>query len=1166
MEFGILGPLEVVADDRVLDLGGGRRRAVLAALLLHANETVSVDRIIDAVWGASPPRTANKAVQGHVFALRKTLGAGRINTNRAGYTLEVRSGELDADRFRQLLGDARRSRAAGDAAQAGRTLRQALGLWRGRPLADLAYADFAQAEVGHLEELRVAALEERIDADLALGAHADLVGELEVLVREHPLRERLRGQLMLALYRCGRQAEALEAYQAARRTLVDELGIEPRRALQDLERAILRQDPSLDPPAAATEAAAEAGWQATGVFVGRERELAELEGALDDALAGSGRLVLLAGEPGIGKTRLAEELMARARGHRAQVLVGRCWEAGGAPAYWPWVQSLRAYIRETEPATLRAQLGAGGPDLAQLLPELRELFPDLPEPPVIETEGARFRLFDAAAAFIKSIAATRPLVVVLDDLHAADAPSLLLLQFLARELSGSHLLVVGAYRDVDPTVRDPLATTLAEVAREPATHLIPLLGLSEQDVGEYVERTAGLTPAPKLAEAIHGETEGNPLFIGEVVRLLDAEGRLGEADVHLRIPPSVRGVIGQRVRRLSEPCRSLLVLASVLGREFALDALAQLSELPEDELLEALDEALAQRVVGEVPSSPGRLRFGHALIRDTLYDALSMARRVQLHRRAGEALESLYADDLEPHLSELAYHFFETAHAGGAGRTTEYALRAGNRAVGLLAYEEAVRHYEMALTFVADPADRCELLLMLGNAQGRAGDNLASKLAYRRAAELAEELGLSAQLARAALEYGGRLLWDVSRDDEYLVPLLEHALDALGAGDSTLRAKLLARLAGGPLRDARFPRERRASLSREALEMARRLGDPTTLAYALAGYISANHSPDHTARQVELATELVQVALEVGDLERAVEAYDHRGEALHELGEMSRAKTDADAMARLAGELRQPSQKFFAAVFQAQLALVEGRLIEADRLIHEALELGRLAQPWDAVTSHGMQLYILRRFQGRLDELEPFFESERDAVQHRTYPVFDCILARFYDELGREADARIAFERLAKDDFAALPFDEEWLVGMSLLAETARSLGDVRRARLLYGKLLPYADRVAVGYPEIGVGSVARYLGILAATLSEWEDAERHFQQAVEMNERIGARPWLAQTHEDYARLCLERAAPRDRAHAQRLLAAALATYRELGMGSYAANAGALAQEASASR
>jgi Bacterial transcriptional activator domain/AAA ATPase domain len=386
-------------------------------------------------------------------------------------------------------------------------LREALAVWRGPPLADLAYEPFAQAEIGRLEELRLAALEQRIDADLASGRHAEVVGELEALAAEHPLRERVHGQVMLCLYRCGRQAEALAAYQSARRALVDQLGIEPGRELRDLHRSILQQDQGLDLAAAPT---ARVEIQPGG-FVGREVELAALVGGLDDACAGSGRLFMLAGEPGIGKSRLAEELAEHARGRGAKVLIGRCWEAGGAPVYWPWVQALRAHVRETDDDALRAQLSAGAAELAQIVPELRQRVPDLARPSPVEWEGGRVRLFDAAAELLRAAARQRPIVLMLDDLHAADEPSLLLLRFVARELGTIGVLVIGAYRDVAPAPENPLSEALAELSRESIMRRVSLGGLSEPEVAQYLELTASAASSPVLAATLYEKTEGNPL-------------------------------------------------------------------------------------------------------------------------------------------------------------------------------------------------------------------------------------------------------------------------------------------------------------------------------------------------------------------------------------------------------------------------------------------------------------------------------------------------------------------------------------------------------------------------------------------------------------------------------------------------------------------------------
>jgi tetratricopeptide (TPR) repeat protein len=586
-----------------------------------------------------------------------------------------------------------------------------------------------------------------------------------------------------------------------------------------------------------------------------------------------------------------------------------------------------------------------------------------------------------------------------------------------------------------------------------------------------------------------------------------------------------------------------------MGREFGLDALARASGLSRDELLEVLDEAMGERVVGDVPGSPGRLRFGHALIRDTLYDELTPARRLQLHKATGEALEAVYSADPEPHLAELAQQFFAAAPAGVADKALEYARRAGDRAVSQLAYEEAVRLFEMAMTLVEDPVVRCELLLALGDAQARAGDTPASKEAFREAAELAEGRALTGHLVRAALGYGGRLIWEVSRDDDYLVPLLERALAALGEADSTQRVRLLARLAGGPLRDATAAPEKRRSVAEEALEMARRIGDPSTLAYALSGYTGANHSPDYVPKQAAIATELIQVANEAGDLERAAEGHEHRVLALIELGEMEQARADFAAMAKLAGELRQPTYEWLVAVYRALMALLEGRLAEAEVLIADARALGRRAQGWNAVVTYRLQLFVLRREQGRLGEIEVLLRLSAD--EYPTYPIWRCALAQMGTELGHVDEAREMLDLLAEDGFAQVPFDEEWLVSMGLLAETAIALGDGERVSVLYSLLLPYGDRVAISYPEISTGAVARYLGLLAAAEEKWDDAERHFEHALQMNGRIGARSWLAHTESDYARMLLARGGSGDAERARVLAANAQSACRELGIQTY---------------
>lgn len=1132
MEFRILGPLEVADGERLRPLGGAKQRALLAILALNANRVVSVDRILDALWGEHQPASGPKAIHVYVSQLRKLLAEDRVITQPPGYLLRVADDELDEARFRAL-----RARAAtASAGEASKLLREALGLWRGTPLADVAYEQFAQAEIARLEELRLNTVEQWVEVEIGLGRHLDLVGELEGLVAAHPLRERLRRQLMIVLYRAGRQADALEVYQEARRALTEGLGIEPSRELRELEGAILRQDPSLE-----LAAAADAPQARKTEFVGRESELRELLAGLDDAVAGRGRLYLLVGEPGIGKSRLGEELIRVARARGVNVLVGRCWEAGGAPAYWPWVQALRPYVRDADPDELRAQLGAGAVDVGQIVPDLRERLADLPEAEGLDAEGARFRLFDATAQFLRNASRARPLLLVLDDLHAADAPSLLLLQFLARELADSRLLVLGALRDVDPIPGELLKQTLAELAREPVTRRVSLTGLSEGAVAEYVELAAAGLSSPQLLEALYEETEGNPLFVTETVRLLALEGVIA-------IPQSLRDVIGRRLSHLSEECARVLDLAAVLGREFGQSELTKMSGRSEAALLETLDEAMGARLVTDVPGGPGRLRFAHVLIRDVLYDGLTTARRVLLHRHAVDALEALYGDEPGSHLAELAHHSTAASEFDKAWR---YARRAADWTFEVLAYEEAARLYELSLEALdlssrGEEPERVELLLSLGDSYARAGDRSASKRAFLAAAELAKHSRLARELAHAAAGYGGRIVWARAGGDERLVPLLEEGLAVLGDDDVELRSRLLTRLAGA-LRDEPS-RERRDALSREALELARRSGSPAVLAYALDGRMSAIIAPDTHAEVLELATEMGAVAKQIDDPERVVHSHVHQVFAYIALGEMDEVERALSAAEPIAARLGQPVQRWLVASARADVALALGRVREAEELVPTAYAFGKLAQPEMADPVYHVQRIRLCDFRDGLDETEA---GAREIVER--YParvVFRCVLAQLLAKLGRNDEAREIVDDLASDDFTVLPFDQEWFFGMSLLADTAIAVGDADHAAALYRLLRPWSAFNSSDLPEGFRGAIARDLARLAVLLNRADEAKTHFEDALALNTKARALPWLAHTEAGYATLLRAYGDERNRADA--LAAAALATYDALGVQAHA--------------
>jgi tetratricopeptide (TPR) repeat protein len=901
---------------------------------------------------------------------------------------------------------------------------------------------------------------------------------------------------------------------------------------------------------------------APAALVGRDGELGELLAGLDGVAAGSGRLFLLAGDPGIGKSRLAHEAAARARDRGFKVVWGRCWEAGGAPAYWPWVQSLRACVRGAGNEELRSLLGAGAPFVAQIVAEVTEILPDVRPPPPAGAEGARFRLFDAVATFLRNAGAVQPLMLVLDDLHAADAPSVLLLRFVARELEDARVLVLGAYRDVELDRDNPLAVALAELSREPVARHIPLPGLTEGAVARLVQEITGVIPREGVVAAVHRCTEGNPLFVGEAVRLLAAEGRLERAGdpagLRLAIPAGIREVIGRRVARLPGQCGQVLGLASVFGREFSLPALGQLSKFSAGELLDILDESITTGMVAAVPGAPGRLRFTHGLIRDTLYDRFPAGERLRLHQRAGEALEALYAQDLGPHLAELAHHFFEAAAGGEAGKAVGYAERAGQRAMGLLAYEEAARLFRMALAALGpgqSPEEdriRCRLLLALGDALTRMGERQAAREELRLAASLARQYGMAEELGQAALAYAGRFTFERGASDRHMITLLEDAramlADKQDAGP--VRARVLAHLAVA-LRDQpdRGPRE---ALSREAVALARASGDLPTLGYTLSCRLNALMGPGDPQGRLAIAEELRSVAraMHAPALEEGAE--HHRAMVLLETGRIGDYREALDAVERLAAALRQPAGRFMATVVKASLALLEGRFADAEALVESALRSGASSVPWDAVIFSRVQLFALRSEDGRLAELEPAIR--RSAEEFPTRPLFRCLLARLLAELGDEDGARSVFEELAADRFAVIPVNNDLLLSLAHLAEVAWFLHDAGRAPVLHGLLLPYRGLV-VDTLETSAGAVDRYLGLTAMTSGDLPAAERYLDAALQLNARIGARPWTARTQADLARLLVARGRPGDRERAAGLLAAALGTARRLGMTAFAERA-----------
>jgi DNA-binding winged helix-turn-helix (wHTH) protein/tetratricopeptide (TPR) repeat protein len=893
-------------------------------------------------------------------------------------------------------------------------------------------------------------------------------------------------------------------------------------------------------------------------FVGREQAMAELRAGLDDAFAGRGRIVFLVGEPGIGKTRTAEELGTVARQRGARVHGGRCYEDDGSPAFWPWVQILRGCIRDADPRQLASELGPAAADIVELVPEVRQSVPNLPAPPTLPPEQARFRLFDAVATFLRVVARSRPLVLVLDDLHWADKPSLLLLQFLAREIRDAHLLLVGTYRDVELRRHHPLAQVLGDLAREPLCRRILLRGLGETDVERYIAAIVGSAPPGAMVAEVHRMTEGNPFFVGEIVRLLLTEGRLAQVtSLSGTLPQGVREAIGRRLNALSEECNRVLTLAAVIGREFDLNVLERVAELGRERLLELLDEAVGARILAEPTGAAGRYSFSHTLIRETLYEELTMPLRVRWHRRVGETLEDIHRTNLDPRLPELAHHFFQAAPGGDAERAIRYATRAAERALQLLAYEEAAAHYERALQALdlnpGDEAERCRLLLALGDAQSGSGEREKARGTFERAATIARRLGRPDDFARAALGFGGRGEMGMPRDD-VLVGLLDEALRMLGETASALRVRILARLVGtAPYSDSL---ETRRALSQQALEQAQQIGDRDTLLVALAARAWALLGPDHLEERLAVATELLRIADDGGDKTMVLFGHEFRMGVFLVLGDMAAADREIAATARLAEEIRQPVYTWFTTWWRGSRALCDGRFDEAERLRQEALAIGqRIQHPGAMAIAQGQAIWLANERGGAEEVFEAGFQFLLDY-----YPPAGIALrageAAFRAEAGDIDEARRCFEAIAAHDFADIPRDEHWLVTLTTLALACAPLRDTRRAQILYEQLRPFAQRNVVhDLLRAYTGSVSLHLALLAEVMGRLDAATRHFEDALAMNTRIGGRPFLARTQYEYARMLVDRGRASDRRRAAALLDQALACAEELGMAEARRNA-----------
>jgi class 3 adenylate cyclase/tetratricopeptide (TPR) repeat protein len=895
----------------------------------------------------------------------------------------------------------------------------------------------------------------------------------------------------------------------------------------------------------------------TLAFIGRAAEREVLQGAWKRAEQGDLRVVLLGGEPGIGKTRLATEAALEAHRHGALVLLGRCDEDLAVP-YQPFVEALRHLVTACPDDVLAEALGDRGGELARLLPDLTRRVPGLAAPQSADPDTERYLLFSAVAALFASVSQWRPVLFLLDDLHWATKPTLLLLKHLVRSGEPMALLMVGTYRDSDIGRGHPLTDVLAELRRDSSVERLGLRGLSDREAVNMMEVLAGHDlegPELALAHAVHAEADGSPLFMRELLRHFSELGELrlegdrwtfrGEIAA---IPDSVREVIGHRLSRLPEPVDQLLGLAAVIGPEFDVAVLSPLAGLDRPVVLDALAAARQAALVREVEGAPGRFSFAHALIRHTIYDDLGPARQVDVHRRVAQTLESLGSGDT--YLSELARHWVAAVppaqvDPADVAKAARYAEQAGRWAMSSLAYEEATQHFQGAVRAARQLADDRllgELLILLGEAQRCAGDP-AHRETLLEAGRLALERGEAHQAAHAALANQRGMFSRMGAIDTDRVAALRAALAAIGSEASTTRARLLALLAT----ELHFEGDEqvRLDLIDEALEVAGQVDDPSTLAQVLtAGCLAAWGSTTETAHR-SWAAELSDL---IGQLEDRTLQF-HAGVAVFYscmgTGDTDRADAALAGCTQVAEALGQPALRWKISHLQTQRALAAGRFGDVEPFAEAGRQLGEASGQPDAYLSAAGPVAITRLLECRVEESLDLVTA---MVEHAPRAVYLGVKAWALAEAGRYDEARELIEQLrAPQAFEGVPRDHHRPFTLCLGARACSLLGDRDIAEELHDLLHPFRSALVNGQ-TIWWGPAAHDLGLLTTLLGSYEEAEAYFAYSVEQHERVGSRGIVVHTRLAWADMLRQRNGPGDEERARTLLHEAKAGAAGLGL------------------
>jgi class 3 adenylate cyclase/DNA-binding CsgD family transcriptional regulator/tetratricopeptide (TPR) repeat protein len=885
------------------------------------------------------------------------------------------------------------------------------------------------------------------------------------------------------------------------------------------------------------------------MMVGRESEKASLADAYREAQQGNGNIALIRGEPGIGKSCLASTFAEELKSESTLVVYGQCHETLGSPPFWPWLQILRNLQLADDSLGLSPAAIFG--DLAAA--EKQQL--NKPSSLLSSDVGSdQFLLFSKIANVLAQYASQHTLILVIDDLHWADKSSLLLLSHICRRLSEQAMLVIGTYRDIEVTRKHPLFESLGEISRQANLRRIPLKGLSEQDVTGFIENTVSETLSPEILKSLYEKTDGNPLFVSEVARILQQEDfDRSRGQMAIEIPEGIQEAIGRRLNQLSQQCNELLTQAAVIGRKFSLPVLNQL--LPEAEhfgSLEILEEALSRGIVEQRPNTVAEFQFCHVLTRDILYDELSLAKKIILHKKVADALVLLRDGDSEVSAGEIARHYYHAIQGGQSDAAVDYAIEAAEHAIKLSAFDEAREYYELAMdVFNLDERRYAKLktevlfhIVECVHAVGSATQVTAEACEVAlRAARQTGQFDIFSQAA-CRLVYVERRPNRANQGLKYI----QEALSYLPEDDLVNRANLLAYHSMSLCFNGHRSEAERIAF--EALAVAQRCDDNMVLCNSMCmALLVLRGRPEKLSERIRLGEQAVELSVDIMQTSGHLPILNDPKEWLimtyQELGDMDKVKALIQQLEASVEQVYSFKGDYFSAGAKANQALFEGRWQQAEALIETAAELGASKLDGSAEGVYGVQMFMLNRELGRLPmvqgALKRMLEKDNNAV-------WAPGLLATYTELGMLDEAREIFEQLAANDFRPLGEGELFLTCLVYMIDACVELNDAGRAAALYQRLVPYSGQMLPHATAVSHGPADMYLGMLSSVMNNLDEAQKLFGKAAELCEQSAPNMWQAHIMYRHAQVLKRHNFSGGRTKFDELVAEARATAQAMGM------------------